>query len=157
MSCKAVGFDAFFDELKEIAGDTKEICGRCIFEGGRVMADGLKAKIDSIPAWQNEPGHRARGVTDVERAGLKEGLGIAKMRTNGDEFDISIGFDGYNGDVTPKYPGGHPNSMIARTVESGTSWFAKTPFISQTGRANKGAAEAAMQQAFDEEIAKRTT
>ena len=47
--------------------------------------------------------------------------------------------------------------MIARTVESGTSWFAKTPFISQAGRANKGAAEAAMQQAFDEEIAKRTT
>lgn len=150
---KVVGFDALYAEFDRMSGDTREICGRTIYPGAGIVADAVKAGIDKLPKRTSK---NMRGVTDRQRAGLKEGFGIARMRESDGVYNVALGFDGYNSEVTAKYPNGHANSMIARSVESGTSFLKKTPFIAPAVRSVKEQAEAAMARACDEEIKKRS-
>ena len=62
-----------------------------------------------------------------------------------------FGFAGYNSLKSKKYPKGHPNVMIARAVEKGTSFRRKNPFINKATKAAAKAAEAAMRARFDED------
>lgn len=94
------------------------------------------------------------GVTKVEKEGLLEwasgtGMGLAPMRTDKNFLNTKVGFNGYNKHITPNYPKGHPNAMIARSVESGTSFRRKTPFIAPTVRAFRNEAESLMAKEFD--------
>ena len=67
---------------------------------------------------------------------------------------VKIGFAGYNGKVTRKYPNGQPNLMIARTLEAGNSFTQKNSFVTRAINASKGRAEKEMAQIFDKEIEK---
>ena len=44
--------------------------------------------------------------------------------------------------------------MIARSIESGTSWLQSSPFVDKTTRSNKKKVERQMVAAFDKEIKK---
>ena len=55
---------------------------------------------------------------------------------------------------TKKYPNGQPNALIARAVNSGTSFRKKTRFLDKAVNASKKAAEAAMDAACSREIEK---
>ena len=81
---------------------------------------------------------------------MLRGMGIAKMMNKDGTYDIKIGFDGYDDEVTEKYPKGHPISMIARAVESGTSFMEKTPFIRPAYNKAHAQAEQAMKSALEE-------
>ena len=147
---KVVGIDSFIKDINELAGDAEGICKMAVYDGAAVVADAVKANINALPTRVNKfvpKGHKARGATANEKAALISGFGISRMRANG-TVDVSIGFDGYT-------ETGKPISMIARSIESGTSWLQKTPFVNKGVASSKGAAEAAMQKRFDEEIKKR--
>ena len=154
---KVVGIDSFIKDINELAGDAEGICKMAVYDGAAVVADAVKANINALPTRVNKfvpKGHQARGATANEKAALISGFGISRMRANG-TIDVSIGFDGYMAGGTKNYPKGKPISMIARSIESGTSWLQKTPFVNRGVASSKGAAEAAMQKRFDEEIKKR--
>lgn len=155
---KVVGFDALYDQFNKLSDEARDICGKTLYPGAGIVADAVKAAIDTIPARDRNTrkGAPIRGITEVERAGLKEGFGVAKMQEADGSYNVALGFDGYNQDVTKKYPKGHANDMIARSVESGTSFLQKTPFIGPAVRAATAKAEAAMAAAFDREIQERT-
>ena len=154
---KVVGIDSFVRDLNDLAGDTEGICKMAVYEGAKVVADSVKANINALPTRDGKyvpKGKKARGATPEEKAALQSGFGISRMRANG-TIDVSIGFDGYMAGGTKNYPKGKPISMIARSIESGTSWLQKTPFVNRGVASSKGAAEAAMQKCFDAEIKKR--
>ena len=67
---------------------------------------------------------------------------------------MKIGFDGYNQLTTKRWPQGQPNSMVARSVESGTSWMKKQPFMRNAEQSAKGPCEAVMEKTVDEHIKK---
>lgn len=147
---KVVGIDSFIKDINELAGDSEGICKMAVYDGAAVVADAVKANINALPTRVNKfvpKGHQARGATANEKAALISGFGISRMRANG-TVDVSIGFDGY-------METGKPISMIARSIESGTSWLQKMPFVNKGIASSRGAAEAAMQKRFDEEIKKR--
>lgn len=147
---KVVGIESFIKDINELAGDAEGICKMAVYDGAAVVADAVKANINALPTRVNKfvpKGHQARGATANEKAALISGFGISRMRANG-TVDVSIGFDGYT-------ETGKPISMIARSIESGTSWLQKMPFVNKGIASSKGAAEAAMQKRFDEEIKKR--
>ena len=83
---------------------------------------------------------------------------IKKVTGTNDAYDEAYdddyygGFDGYNEDVTKKWPHGKPNSMIARSIEGGTSWKAKHPFIAPAVRSSRDAAEKAMAEEIEKSI-----
>lgn len=100
-----------------------------------------------------------KGVTRLEKEGLLEwakgtGMGLAPMRKDKDFINTKLGFAGYNKHYTPKYKEGHPNVMVARAVEHGTSFRQKTPFISPVVRRYRGHAEDLMAKEFDKLVAK---
>jgi hypothetical protein len=78
------------------------------------------------------------------------------MSDRNNQQSVKLGFDGYNDVVTDKYPSGQPNQLIARAIESGTSWLQPCHFMSKAQNANKAAVEAKMAETCDAEIAKRT-
>ena len=96
------------------------------------------------------------GVTAPQKAGLIDGMGISPMQDDGGYLNVKIGFDGYNATKTEEYPQGQPNQLVARGVESGTSWKEKKPFIRPAINASKSRAAAEMALILDQGIEKIT-
>lgn len=140
--------------LDTIGARTEEIAKNALYDGAGVIADAVKMSIDTIPISETwgTPELPKRGITADERLGLKEGLGISPMQTSGGETDVSVGFDGYSGKSTKRWPKGKPNAMIARSVERGTSFMYSTKFIKPAVAANKRKAVKAMQEATRKKI-----
>lgn len=156
---KTVGVDDFLGELDNLQSNASEVVGKMIYKGAGIVADEVRRRIQMIPereVYSTSSGHRHnRGITDAERQGLLDSLGISKARNDSGFVNVRIGFDGYNSNVTKAYPQGHPNSMVARSIESGTSWLAKTPFIAPAVSATKGTAENTMEKIYDNGIKKK--
>lgn len=148
------GVDDFISQLGEMKYAAGGFAGRALYQGAKIMADALKAQVEALPV--DDPSHRKKGrrnPTQVEKDGLIEGLGIARMRKENGSSNITIGFDGYNADVTEKWPKGKPNAMIARSINKGTTFVNRIPFKKQAVNASKEAAEAAMIEEIDKQIA----
>lgn len=137
------GIDQYIDQLRNLEYTGRETIGKAIYVGADIVADAVKANINALPS---------SACTDVEKAGLIAGFGIAKMQDENGYFNVKLGFDGYNDNVTKKWPKGKPNSMIARSIEAGTSWKPKHPFVAPAVRANKDAAEKAMAEEIEKSI-----
>ena len=148
------GLDEYLAKLGDLEFMSPEIIGKATYKGAKVVADQIRANIQALPT---EPkGSRNRGRRDPtpeEKQGLLEGLGVSIHRVDGSFYNVKIGMDGYNSVVTDKYPHGHPNAMVARTIESGNSFIARHPFISSAVRSTKAAAEEAMKEEVDRLIA----
>lgn len=155
---KVVGIDAAFSGLELMGKDADGIAKMCVYDGAKIVGDAVKKNISSLPVRDpkdNKRGKRVKGVTPDEKTALQKGFGIAKMRSEGDSVNTVLGFDGYDSNITAKYPKGHPISMIARANEVGTSWLVKSPFLKPAYNSSRAAAEAAMSKRFDEELKKR--
>ena len=147
-----VGADNWIGTIDSLAANADHMSHLAVYGGAGVIADGIREAIKRLPTRTRQNGHHEKGVTDVERQGLLDGLGVATHRRQDGKVDTKIAFDGYNAYITEKWPKGHPNSMVARTVEAGTSWLTKTPFIAPTARKLKKEAVAAMQKELDDYI-----
>ena len=158
-SFKMQGMEAYENMLSQIASPTTtaQIAGAAIYAGADVVADAIRSAIEDIP----EVDHRKHGtseeqldgITSAQKKGLLEGFGITPMQEDSGMFHVKLGFDGYNEVKTKQYPGGQPNAMIARSINSGTSFRKKTRFVDKAAKASKGAAEKAMAAAFDKKLA----
>ena len=132
-----------------------EICGSAIYGAAGIVADEIRASLEQIPTDEGfgTSGSPVRGPRKVQVKGLEEGLGIASMQDDGTGyFHVKIGFDGYNKVVTRRWPNGQPNQMVARSVESGTTWMQKNPFVRRAVMATRKRAVAYMKETVDKKI-----
>lgn len=155
------GLDLWTAQLKKLATPSvyKDVIGRVVYAGAGVVADAVRSAVNALPTTTSQhgtPQNKINGCTAVQKKGLLDGLGITPMsdKYGVDYWHVKIGFDGYNGQKTEKYPQGQPNSMIARSIESGTSFRSKHPFVMPAANKSKKAAEAAMVKKFDDEMKK---
>lgn len=126
---------------------------RSISKGGKVMADAVGKVVRSLPTDDTSHHHgRRRSITTKQKAGLVESFGIAKVRENRYGWNVKIGFDGYNEIVTKRWPKGQPNAMVARSLNSGTSFLIKNPFMDVTVASNKDATVEAIEREFDKRL-----
>lgn len=146
------GLDEYIQKLGNLEYRADGIAGKAIYDGAKIVADKIRANISALPVSEKTDRGR-RNPTQVEKTGLLEGLGIAKLQ-RGSFINVKIGMDGYNADATEKWPSGKPNAMIARSIEAGNSFMLRNPFISSAVRATRGAAEAAMAARLDIETEK---
>lgn len=148
--------------LSRLAGRTEEIAGKAIYAGAEIVADAIRSNIHGLQAVPDEVGAIAYAekspapLTESAKEGLLDGLGISSMQDDNGYFNVKIGFDGYNGLKTRKFPQGQPNVMIARSLESGSSIAPKRPFVRPAVNAVKKQAEAKMAEIIYEEIEKIT-
>ena len=147
------GIDEYLTQLGNLEYQADGMAGQAIFEGAKIVADKIHANIASLPV-QNGPVKNGvrRDPTQVEIDGMLAGLGIAKKQVDGGFINVKIGMDGYNAHVTDKYPKGHANAMVARTINAGSTWMNRHPFIDDAVRATKKQAEETMKEKIEESI-----
>ena len=146
------GIDDYIAQLGNLEFMTPTVIGRAVYEGAKIVADQVHANIEALPVSSKSGSQGRRNPTQVEKEGLLEGLGVARMQDDGGYFNVKIGMDGYNADATDKYPKGKPNAMVARSIESGSTFMRRNPFISNAVRQTKAAAEEAMREEVDKQI-----
>lgn len=143
--------------ISRLSKNAADIAGRAIYTGAGIVADEIKSGIQSLPivrGYGTAENPLPGGVTQPQKQGLLDGLGIAPLQDDGGYLNVKIGFDGYNRTKTEKYPQGQPNQLVARGVESGASWKQKHPFVRPAVNRSRKRAESAMAEALDEEIKK---
>lgn len=136
----------YISKLEDLRDQSKGYIGRAIYEGAKIVADKINAEIDDIPKDK---------IKEVQREGLKEGLGIAKMQEQDGYWNVKIGFDGYNNFKKSWRWGeqGQPNAMIARAIERGTYFSHPYKFIQKGINKSRKAAEKKMEETVDQYIA----
>lgn len=148
------GINDYIAQLQKLGNDTDEIIGKAVYQGAAIVADAIKAEINALPIDKGYGtfDNPCIGVNAIQKKGLTEGFGISKMQNERGYINVKLGFAGYNGLKTKKYPNGQPNALIARAVVSGTSFRRPNQFIDRAQKSVKAAAEEKMRIVIDEEI-----
>lgn len=151
------GIDNYIKQLNKLQQSTKDgMVGKTVYAGAAVVADSVRRAIQALPVGDG----RAQGgglvdtVTLPQKAGLLDGFGISRMKDDDGFVNVKLGFDGYNSTRTEKYPRGQPNALIARSVNSGTTFRKKTKFVDKAVNSARKAAETEMDAACSREIEK---
>ncbi len=154
------GLDEYLSAISELGNKTEKLTSEAIYNGANIMADEVRNKIEGLST-VNENYNRAayrkgyRGkLSEEQKKGLLDSLGIAKLEQSPAYKNVRIGFDGYNNVKTKKYSNGQPNQLIARVVESGTSYTKKQPFFRPAVNAKKKTVEDKMAETFEKGIDK---
>ena len=153
------GMDNYVSQLEDLVANVEPDLGKAIYAGAKVVADAVRSATAALPVEKSRhasPENPLRGVTATQKQGLLDGFGISRLSKDGDFLNVKVGFAGYNGEVTRKYPKGQPNALIARSVNGGTSIRKRTGFVDKAANRSKGAAEQAMAEALDKAIQERT-
>lgn len=122
------------------------------------MANKIRANLESLP----EESFRYLygddmfdGVPSTQKQELLDSFGLTPIEMDyRGMWNVKIGFDGYGRHPTKTYPQGLPNQLLARSIESGSSWRKKHPFVRPAVAATKKEALAIMQKVVDEETEK---
>lgn len=143
------GLDDFVKQLTELEQNADKVINEAVYKGAGVLADAVREEIENLPEHENgTPG----GVKEYERQAMLEGMGIAPVQADGDGLlNAKVGFDGYYAmsDGSKK-----PIPMIARSINSGTSFSQKQPFVRKAVRGKRTEVEKAMQEVFENEVNK---
>lgn len=144
------GIDNYIKNLQDLEFGSEEMAKQAVYEGAKIVTDAVRASIQALPVGSPRDGK----VTQKQKQGLLDGLGIAGFRKDGSFINVKVGMDGYNGERSRKYTKGQANAMIARALESGSSFAPKHPFIGPATNRVRNAAEKAIADKLDEEIKK---
>lgn len=149
--------DEYIRKLQKLADKSTHIVKEALYEGAGFMADKIRQQITELPNEEYRYAYKYKplyGITKEQKEGLLNGLGISKMEDKMGAYNVSISFDGYNATKTKKYPNGQPNLLIARSIESGTSFRQKHPFVRIAVSENKKEVLRIMQKVIDDEVNK---
>lgn len=148
--------DAYVAQLEKIRDEGREYIGKAIHSGASVVADEMRREIQGLPVAQKyaKIGEKIDTITSVQKKGLLDGFGIAKMQQTGTYYNVKLGFTGYNGQKTDQYPNGVPNSIIARSIVSGTSFRQKNDFVGRAIAKSKDKCISRMEREIEDAVKK---
>lgn len=142
------GLKEFLEEMTEYSNifATQYAFEKALNAGADVVADETRKalqtmKVDNRP--YVEP--QRESILEIQRQGLLDSFGITPVQQKRNMIDVKTGFDGYN-------ELGQPNVVIARSLESGTSFMPKYPVISRASRNARNGCLEAMQKSLNEDF-----
>jgi len=142
------GMDAYMQKLEELEVQAEPILRSAVFVGVGIGADAVRSAIEAIPSGKTRPG--PDGVADYEKQAMLAGLGTTPIENDAGFVNGKIGFAGYFMHNDRKLP----IPMIARAVNSGTSFTNKNTAIKDATRAMKLKVIAEMDRTVHNEIEK---
>lgn len=156
------GIDEYAKRLSKLGSESEEIIKRAVYKGAAIVADEIKAGINSIPIQEGNNGlppmgteeNKLYGISRKQKGDLMDGFGLAPMKNENGYIQTKAGVDGYGSIPTKKYPNGVPNVMLMRSIESGTSFRDKHPVFRQATNRARGKAEQAMAEELDKQLEK---
>ena len=152
------GMEAYIKQLEDVAWASKYVCRAAVFAGADVVANEIRAGIQKLKTVSNAAAITAYNakkptyISEPQKRGLEESLGVAPIRENMGSYDTKIGFDSYNDIATERWPGGQPNAMVARACNNGSTAMLKQPFIRDAIRRSVSPALDAMNEAANKKV-----
>ena len=145
MTISTEGLDELGAMFAKLGDKAQGVASGALFDGAGVVADAMKAAVDSIGTapFKYAPPGQHRLPSPEEKAALVGKTGIAHFRKNGSDVDTLVGVTGNAGYAMV---GGKKKAvrMIARSINSGTSFMVKQPVFRRAASASAGAAKAAI-------------
>ena len=145
MTIKTDGLKELSEMLTRLGNKAEDVASGALYDGAGIVADAFNQAINRI---QTEPfryaaGGRKRKPSPEEKAVLQGKSGVARFRKNGSEVDTMIGISAKAGYVNLN---GKPKAvrLIARSINSGTSFMNKQPVFRQAKSQAQGPAKAAI-------------
>ena len=150
--------DEYLFKISKLEAELKDpLMGEAIYGAAGIVGDEIRQSLEQVPTDETygTETQKAKGPKEAQKKGLYESLGIASMQDDGTGYlHVKIGFDGYSDIVTQRWPRGQPNQMVARSVESGTTWMQKNDFVRRAVNASRKRAIAFMKKTVDKSIQK---
>lgn len=160
MTISTDGIEELGNMLARLGDRAQDVASGALFDGAGIVADAMKTAISSIVT---EPFNYVADPDSVgkryaspdEKAALIGKSGIAKFDKSGDDVNTLIGISGRSGYANV---GGKAKAvrLIARSINSGTSFMHKQPVFRQAKSKATGPAQAAIvskaEQMFNEII-----
>ena len=157
MTIRTEGLTELSEMLARLGDKAQDVASGALFDGAGVVADAFTAAVGSIrtePFRYAETGQK-RLPSPQEKAALIRKSGVAKFQKTTNEVNTLIGISGAAGYAKIA---GKPKAvrMIARSINSGTSFMDKQPVFRRAKSSSQEAAKAAIvgkaEALFDEII-----
>jgi len=130
---------------------------KALYGGADIFADTLRKEAEGIPEEvfrHLDKEEKFRSIAEKDKEHLIEALGISEFYNENGVTMTSVGFDGYQGIPTEKYPQGIPNALLARAINSGSSVRQRYPFLDRAAEKAAPLVEAKMKEITEKEIDK---
>ena len=143
MTMKTVGLDDVMSTLAKLGKNAEDVAAKSLYVGAGIVADAFASAAKSIRTEPFKGKKDQRLPSPEEKAAIIGKTGIAKFTANGSEVNTLIGVSGAAGyaDI-----GGKPKAvrLIARSINSGTSYMPKQPVFRKAKSASQAKAKAAI-------------
>lgn len=145
------GLEDFVDTIRKISGNSEAIIDKALEAGADVVADAVREEIEALPVGKDYGTKEKKRSTvfPEEKEALSSSFGISKPKTFQGSRNIKVGFGGYS-------KNGKANILIARSINSGTSFSKKFGFFTRGVNRSKSGAKEKVKEVFLEEIKKIT-
>ena len=131
--------EEFLMKLSRLGEKTDEIIPRVLKAGGELVADKVRANLQSVIGKGTKPKSRSTGT-------LVSSLGVSPARLDKDgNFNVKVGFSEPHGD-------GKSNAMLAGVLEYGKHGQSAKPFLKPAISASKNACINKMISTFEKEM-----
>ena len=146
MTIKTEGLTEVSEMLTQLGKQAEDVAAGSLYDGAGIVADAFTQAVRNIQTapFKYAPPGQTRLPSPEEKAALMGKSGIAKFDKNGSEVDTMIGISGAAGyaDVNGKRKAVR---MIARSINSGTSFMKKQPFLRKAFNQSRGRANSAIE------------
>ena len=152
---KVDGMTEISEMLSKLEEAAPAVAPQALYEGAGIMSREITSAAGSIRTGPGPNRESARYATPEEKAAvLSVGAGIAKFNKNGTEVDTSVGYrnSGYI-DIKGKTK---PIPLIVNSINSGTSFMHKQPFVRKAARSGGTKAMGVMKAFIEDAFGKIT-
>lgn len=141
-SMTTTGIDDVLNQLSRFEGAASAVAKMSLYEGAKVAAAAYNTSVNGIVTeqFQYATGAEKRLPSPEEKNALQ--VGIAKFDGSGSAVTTSVGISGGYSEIAGKQV---PNLLVARAINSGTSFMNKQPFVRKAQNSLANAASAAIQ------------
>ena len=150
---KVDGLTEISEALSKMEERAPAVAAKALYDGAGIMSEEIRKGIKEIKTepFKYAAGGKSRMPSPEEKEILSSaGAGIAKFDRNGTEVNTSVGFrnSGY-ADLNGRKK---PIPVIANSINSGTSFMKKQPFIRKAASSGGPKAIEAMKKAIEAEF-----
>lgn len=116
--------------LQNLADGAKDVAKTSLYAGAGFVTNELRNETDRLIINDaSDHVHRMSGIESYQKQDLLDSLGIAGFDDKEGMIETSVGYHGYGSRPTDAYPNGLPNRLLVRSINSGTSFRVKNPYV----------------------------
>lgn len=152
---KVDGMTEISELLSKLEEAAPAIAAEALYEGAGTMSAAINSAAETIKTGPGSTREEARYATPEEKAAvLAAGAGIAKFDKTGTEVNTSVGYKSAGYAVIKGKT--KPVPLIVNSINSGTSFMHKQPFVRQAARSGGAKAMSKMQSYIEDAFEKMT-